>query len=188
MKLGVPSACACGLLGFLLISAGYSRASQKRETTPCTSQEGIAIEIGLREGQDGPYRVGNPIAIKTVIRNTGKSPRRVRLDDHDEYHGTRPFPDGTYARIRDSNGTVLTRNDSTNDDWWSFEILQSTLSQEMPGDAVTIPPGEEVVRIIPLDRVLLGCKRLPYGLRRGTYMVQLSLCGIVSNELKLQVQ
>src|SRR5437667_3274440 len=123
MKLGIYSAGSGVLFGVLLASAGYSGGRQHRETTTCVPQEGIAIEIRLHgsatsAGRDGTYRLGHPIAIKTIIRNTGQSSRRFLLDDHDEYLGTRPFPDGTSARVRDSRGAVLTRNNISNDDWW----------------------------------------------------------------------
>ena len=179
------------LFGFLLVSSSYSGARQKRTETPCTSQDGITVEISLAgwaaSGRDRTYRAGHPISIKTIIRNTGRSSRRFLLDDHDEYHGTRPFPHGTTARIRDSRGAVLTRNKVSNDDWWSSGYLDSFLHREMPGDAITFQPGEEVVRIVPLEQVLLGCDGIRNGLRRGSYTVQLSLCGVVSNELAIRV-
>ncbi len=90
------------------------------------------------------------------------------------------------ARIIDKKGEALTHTEDFGD-WWTSYILSSDLYFEMPGDRITLKPGEKVVRIVPLRAVLLGLKTLPNGLRAGEYIVELKLGEVVSNRMKFNV-
>src|ERR1043166_1078443 len=158
------------------------------------SPKGVTFEIstaGWAEsfGRDGAYAVGKPISIRCVFRNTGAEPVTLSLKDHDQYHGTLPYPQGVQARVEDSDHKVLTGNKADKQGWWTSFYLSSQLSSDEPGDNVTIPPGEKVTRVVPLDEVLKGCDGLPNGLLVGHFVVQLRLFGpelrVESNRLKI---
>ena len=136
---------------------------------------------------DYSYLAGKTIRIRCVWKNKGKEAATILLKDHDSYHGTLSYPVGMKTRVRDSNGNVRT---STHEfgEWWSNYILWSTLFPETPGDRITLRPNEEVVRIVPLDEVLLGMDGLENGLQEGEYTVELKLDEIVSNELRIKVK
>jgi len=135
------------------------------------------------------YVAGEPISIRCVWRNTREWPVSIDLKDHDDDHGTLDYPVSLSARVLDSAGTVLTENENADHGWWSWYFLWSTTFERMPGDVVTLKPGEEVVRIVPLDKVLWGVDALPGGLSEGTYIVQLSLGmgRVVSNQLEIEI-
>lgn len=139
----------------------------------------------------GVYLVGKPISIRCVFRNSGSRPITLSLKDHDQYHGTLPYPQGVQARIEDTNHKVLTVNTVNKEGWWSVFFLSSQMSAFEPGDNITIPPGDKVTRIIPLDEVLKGCDGLPRGLPAGNFVVQLRVFGpdlrIESNPLDIAV-
>ena len=155
------------------------------DTTPCQPQPGLSLSIKPR---GLTFKVGQEIWIEVVIRNASMAPRRVLVKDHDPYHGTLSYPTDLTARVIDSKGTVVTRNEIGKDGWWSWWFLASTLFETLPGDVITLRPGEEIIRIVPLNKILLGCRTLPHGLRPGRYSVQLSLCEMVSNPLEIRVR
>src|ERR1044072_290209 len=168
-------------------------ATAKAESPP---PKGLAFEIskaGWAEsfGRDGAYAVGKQITIRCVFRNTGAEPVTLSLKDHDQYHGTLPYPQGVQARIEDSDHNVLTGNKADKQGWWTSFSLSSQLSSDEPGDNITIPPGEKVTRVVPLDEVLKGCDGLPNGLPVGHLVVQLRLFGpelrVESNSLEITV-
>jgi hypothetical protein len=133
------------------------------------------------------YKAGDPIPVRCVFKNHISTPVTILLRDHDPYLGTLPYPDEIQARVSDSSGQILTTNDVSNNEWWNSFYSSSQLMLERPGDRVTISPGEQVTRVIPLERVLGGCPGLHDGLPAGRYTVQLKLARLVSNPLVIEV-
>jgi len=168
------------------------------QSTPVPS-ETLTFNIAVRTPEF--FMEDGSLPLVCRFKNKAKRNAAITLKDHDEYHGTLPYPTGLMARVVDESGTVVTRNDVTKDDWWSSYAVwsqfcvSSTASEEclMPGDTITLKPGEEVIRIVPLARVLQGNRQRPDGLRAGKYAVQLKLVlgerrSLLSNELAIEVR
>lgn len=153
----------------------------------------VAFEIstaGWAESR-GAYPVGKPISIRCTFRNNNSKPITLSLKDHDQYHGTLEYPLDIQARIESGDGKVLTVNEVNKPGWWTFFYLSSQISSSEPGDDITIPAGEKVTRVVPLDEVLKGCESLPHGLPAGHFVVQLRLIcpelNIESNRIEIAV-
>lgn len=139
-------------------------------------QPDIAFSISAAGwGANGGYVVGRPISIRCVIENRGKAERKILLQDHHDYHGTLPYPTDMTATVWDSEGKLIVER-------WSQYVLWSTTFDEMPGDRITLLPGAKVVRIVPLEQVLIGS---PAHLVAGSYRVQLDLPEAQSNLLTI---
>ena len=123
--------------------------------------------------------------IRCVWKNVGTKPQSLFLKDHDSYHGTLEYPTWMMAKVINSDGNVLTKNN--NNEWWSWYSLWSTLFIEMPGDTILLNPGEEVIRIVPLDVILKGLKTIPDGLTEGIYKVTLKHGELISNQLEIKL-
>lgn len=152
---------------------------------------GFAKYLETAEQSRGAYLVGKPITIRCVFRNNGSRPVTISLKDHDQYRGTLAYPLDIQARIEDNGGKVLTANVVEKQGWWTAVYVSSQISSYEPGDIITIPPGDMVTRMVPLDEVLKGCDGLPGGLPAGHFVVQLRLFGpelrIESNRLEITV-
>jgi len=153
----------------------------------------LKVEIaaaGWADQEPHVYIEGKAISIRCVIRNVSRRPQLVELKDHDAYHGTLRYPVGITAKVVRESGEVLTQNeiDRSGEGWWSqYFVWSTTFNPRMPGDTITIPPGEVVIRLIPLDQVIEMHPNLRSGLRSGTYTVQLRLHLIKSNSLTIRI-
>ncbi len=173
------------LLGFIVLLAASPAISQDSADRPVVTiaKGGWAAEYG----SEGAYVAGQRIAVKVTVTG-GSSPSSIHLKDHDSYHGTLDYPTSIVIRVTDARGQSLTSNDISDDDWWSFYYLWSTLFEDMPGDVIELAPGDELIRIVPIDQVLAGCPGVGGGLQPGRYVVQLRVDGILSNELEIEVR
>ena len=99
-----------------------------------------------------------PVNIYCSWRNRSSAPVAVLLKDHDATFGTLDFVYGMRVRILSAQGKVLTATAARQLEWWSFSSCCSIASSLMPGDIVTLQPGETVVRRFKLEDVLLGLK------------------------------
>ena len=172
------------IFGFIIaLGASAAIAAESPERPAVTiSKAGWAVA-----DKSGAYVAGRSITVAVAVKG-GSSPSSIHLKDHDKYHGTLDYPTSIAIRVVDEQGRVLTTNDLSHDDWWSRYYLWSTLFADMPGDVIELSPGEEVIRIVPIDQVLLGCPSLDGGLRPGHYAVQLRVDGVLSNELGIDVR
>lgn len=141
------------------------------------------------------HAMGHPVAntfgtademrFKLVVRNQSQADVVVSLADHHDHHGTLPYPTSVRARVRNSSGKLLTGGPGES---CSQYDMWSTLFPEHPGDLVTLRPGQEVTRYVPLAVVLRGCPTLGEGLKPGQYDVQFLLDGALSNTVRFVVQ
>jgi len=143
------------------------------------------------------YPAGRPISLQLVLTNKGTISAEVRLKDHGKNGGQEPLW-GLAARVADKSGKVLTRDerDVHADDWWSSAIAVSDSCAgkecEMPGDRVSIPPGQTVLRTAELGALIANCPGLARGLDHiqlpaGAYTVQLALNGLTSAPVQIVV-
>lgn len=132
------------------------------------------------------YEEGGPISIRCTFKNMGHSAITFLLADHHGYHGTLPYPVGMAARVTDAEGQIITYVREFGE-WWTQYYDWSTTFQEMPGDRIELKPNQQVVRIVPLDKMLSGLAHLPEGLKAGEYIVELELGGVISNKMKIKI-
>jgi hypothetical protein len=150
----------------------------------------FVIEVPEYSSSSGPgvFELGSGLALKARWKNIGDSPVELELKDHDAYHGTLEYPLGIMARVEDASGKLLTHGTAGWEEWWTWYYVWSTTFQpEMPGDVITLKPGEEVIRTIPLAVVLNACTGLEKGLGPGAYKVQLAHGELRSNVLPFRV-
>jgi len=160
---------------------------------------GLVLTIKpLGWGKEGNhYPAGRPIPLQLVLTNQGTVSAEVRLKDHGKDGGQEPLW-GLAARVADKSGKVLTRDerDVHADDWWSSAIAVSDSCAgkecEMPGDRVSIPPGQTVLRTAELGALIANCPGLARGLDHiqlpaGAYTVQLALNGLTSAPVQIVV-
>jgi hypothetical protein len=150
------------------------------------SAKGISFTIDRHPGWSDDIKEGSSINIRCVFRNETKNSIHLFLADHNDYSGTEQYPAWLQARVTDVKGQIMTRNKMYGD-WYSASVNNSDSIREMPGDRITLKPGEKVTRIVPLAAVIEGLSTLPNDIRAGEYTVQLRLNDIVSNELKIKV-
>ena len=136
----------------------------------------------------GSYREGGPVSLRCTFVNTTTERQEILLSDHNDYSGTLPFPVGLRARVWASSGELVTKNEISPEGWWSWSYNSSAVFFERPGDRITLRREEKVIRIVPLDEVLRGCKTLPEGLKPGRYSVQLKLGELVSNKIEITIR
>jgi hypothetical protein len=89
--------------------------------------------------------------------------------------------------VWDSDGNLLTRNDTLKDGWWTFWVLWSSTYKEKPSDRISLLPGEKYSRTVSLRALLAGCPGLPSGLKAGTYRLQLEVGADVSDEIEITI-
>jgi hypothetical protein len=128
------------------------------------------------------YRAGGSIKVRCVWRNAGKNPTALDLVDRDDYHKTN-WPPMMSARITDAQGHVLTNNEYYAEGWWTSYLSGGFIRENL----ITLKPGEELTRVVPLDKILLRAPKLPGGLKAGTYFIELSLGELVSNKVEIKV-
>jgi hypothetical protein len=165
---------------FLLVAVTPSLA------TPTTAPS-LTLQVSTAGWAEkgGPYRLGEPMAVRVVMTNRSSKSVTLMLRDHDPYLGTRPFPDSISVLVKDPAGRILTScGDKAG--WWNQGVRESQFIVEEPGDRMTIPPGKHVTRVVRLHKMLNGCSSLP-ALGIGQYSIQLALGELVSNPLKLEV-
>jgi hypothetical protein len=160
----------------------------------------VGLELTIKAlgwGKDGGshFPSGRPIPIQLIVTNHGPASAEVRLKDHSKEGGQEPLW-GIAARVSDKTGRLLTRDehDVHGDDWWSPPVTDLCVGKdcEMPGDRVSIPPGQTVQRMTELGALIANCPGLTRGLDHiqlpaGTYTVQLSLNGLVSAPIQIVV-
>ncbi len=146
---------------------------------------------------DGHYPAGKPILLQLAIKNDQPVPVEVHLRDHGKDGSHEPLW-GLAARITDQEGKLLTRDerDPGADEWWTSAIVISDSCAprecEMPGDYVTLAPGQTVLRAAELDALIWNCPALRKmsrtSLPAGTYDVQLTLDGLISDSIQIVVE
>jgi hypothetical protein len=160
-------------------------------------KSGLELTIKpLGWGEEGRhFPAGRPIPIQLTVTNHGPASAEVRLKDHSKEGGQEPLW-GVAARVSDKAGRLLTRDehDAHGDDWWSPAVTDPCVGKEceMPGDRVSIPPGQSVRRMTELGALIANCPGLTRGLDHiqlpaGTYTVQLSLNGLISAPIQILV-
>src|ERR1044072_6060841 len=151
----------CALL--LLVAVFGVRAQEHSQSRVPPSKQKLTLTIyphGYASFRtEHSYLANEPVLIRCVWKNTGKKSATFLLDDHDDYHGTQSYPAWVQARVRDKSGSLLTKREGAEDGFWSSNYLSSDSLEESPGDSITLKPGEDVTRIIPLDKMLLGVER-----------------------------
>ena len=144
----------------------------------------------------GRYPEGKPILLQLAITNDQPVPVELRLRDHGKNGDQEPLW-SLAARITDKNGEVLTRSCCPKeDDWWSSAIAISDYCGpgecEDPGDYVTLAPGQTVLRTADLASLVWNCPGLVQmhrsSLPAGSYDVQLSVDGVLSEPIKIVVE
>lgn len=146
---------------------------------------------------DGHYPAGEPIHLQLIFTNDQPVPVELWLKDHGK-EGTQEPLWSLAARIADEHGKVLTRDECCTDadDWWSSAIFTSDSCGrgecEMPGDYVTLAPGQTVLRTAELNALAWRCPGLVKmdntSLPAGSYEVQLTVDGLVSEPLRIVVE
>jgi len=146
--------------------------------------------------EDGRYAAGQPILLQLAITNDQPVPVELRLRDHGK-DGSQERLWSLAARITDQHGKLLTRTCChEEDDWWSSDIAVSDSCDphecEMPGDYVTLAPGQTVLRTAELNSLVWNCPALREmhrtSLPAGAYDVQLTVDGLVSEPLRIVVE
>lgn len=146
----------------------------------------VTFTIDRHPGWMGGDEAGEDFNLRCIFENRSKKAVTLLLADHNDYSGTMPYPVGLKARVIDTEGNVLTHT-SDFGDWWTWHYMSSDGYREMPGDRITLKPGQKVVRIVPLAMVLRGLVHLERGLRAGEYAVELKIGEITSNQMKIKV-
>ena len=133
---------------------------------------------------------GAVIPIILTIKNTSAKKLRPVVQDRDANGQVLPYPAGLTVMVKDSSGRILTENDVSKDEWWSWYYTwpQVTLVRKDSKNRVTLRPGKQIVRTVDLATMLGGAPSLADGLPGGVYTVQFSLNGVRSNEIQLEVE
>lgn len=166
---------------------GKSRKDKPQQTTPFE----FKISIDPRRDYLGYYQEEGDLLIKCLFRNVSDKKQELTLKDHDPYFGDLNCPVGLTARVWDVQGTLLTKTQYIEDGWWWNRMLGSRGYMMQPGDTITLKPGEQVVRLVPLDIIVGSCPNFPKGVVAGTYTVQFRLSGneeYLSNKLEIEVK
>ena len=151
-----------------------------------TSLKRLSFTIDRHPGWAGDeYEEGQPIRIRCTFKNTGRRTLTFRLADHDSYHGTQPYPFGLRVRVSNLAGVVISATPEFGE-WWTHYYRSSGVYPEMPGDRIRLQPGQQVIRIVPLDEILVG-NRVLGRLVAGEYLVEMEIEGIVSNKMKIKI-
>jgi len=146
----------------------------------------------------GRYPEGKPILLQLAITNDQPVPVELRLRDHGKDGDQEPLW-SLAARITDKDDKLLTHSCcpvEEESDWWTSAIAISDSCSpgecEMPGDYVTLAPGETVLRAADLASLIWNAPGLVQmhrsALPVGTYDVQLSVDGVISEPIKIEVE
>lgn len=146
---------------------------------------------------DGRYPAGQPILLQLVITNDKPVPVELWLKDHGKNGDQEPLW-SLAARITDKEGKLLTRDECCPDadEWWTSAVIISDSCGprecEMPGDYVTLAPGQTVLRTAELNALVWNCPALRKmsrtSLPAGTYDVQLTVDDLVSEPIRIVVE
>jgi hypothetical protein len=147
----------------------------------------ISLTIDRPAGWSGVDQEGDDLNIRCTFRNRSKKTVRLMLADHNNYTGAKPFPYGLKAKVTDADGEVITYSIDMGD-WYTSHYYAEGNFQDTPADWVSLKPGQEVVRVVPLAVVLRDLRLEDWeGLKAGEYTVQLRLGAAISNRIKLKV-
>lgn len=146
---------------------------------------------------DGRYPAGQPVLLQLVITNDKPVPVELWLKDHGKNGDQEPLW-SLAARITDKEGKLLTRDEccADADEWWTSAVIISDSCGprecEMPGDYVTLAPGQTVLRTAELNALVWNCPALVKmsrtSLPAGTYDVQLTVDDLVSEPIRIVVE
>lgn len=130
-----------------------------------------------------------PVHITLAIENTSGRTLKFPLQEKDVNGKPLPYPAGLTIRLVDREGRVLTENDESRDEWWSWYLTwpQVMLARKASKDRITMKPGQRIERTVNLEEILGGLDALNGKLPAGTYTVQFALRGLKSNELTIDV-
>jgi hypothetical protein len=145
---------------------------------------------------EGRYPAGENILLQLAITNDQQVPVELRLRDHGKDGSQQPLW-SLAARITDKDGKLLTSSEccAGTNEWWTSALVHSDSCApgecELPGDYVTLDPGKTVLRTAELNSLVWNCP----GLRKmhrntlpaGTYDVQLTLDGLISDPIRIVV-
>jgi hypothetical protein len=156
---------------------------------------GLELRIDQPGSTDpgGCYLDARKIPIQVIVMNRSTTTLDLLLRDHDDSGYHQAVLSGLQARLLDASGEVLTRHSTAkggpDQEWWTSAYLDSTACVgdkdcEQPGDRVSIPPGQQVRRVIDLTSLLAGGPSLAGRLRTGAYRLTLRLGNLVSNEFQ----
>ncbi|MEA2559659.1 MAG: hypothetical protein QOH06_1163 [Acidobacteriota bacterium] len=145
---------------------------------------------------DGRYPAGERILLQLAITNDQQVPVELRLRDHGKDGNQEPLW-SLAARITDKEGKLLTSSECCygTDEWWTSALVISDSCApgecELPGDYVTLDPGKTVLRAAELNTLVWNCPGLAKmhrtTLPAGTYDVQLTVDGLISEPLRIVV-
>jgi hypothetical protein len=167
----------------LIVVASAIAAPQQWSASP----KDISLTIDRPPGWSGLDQEGDDLNIRCTFRNKSKRVVRLMLGDHNNYTGAKPFPYGMKAKMTDADGEVITYSIDMGD-WYTSHYYAEGNFQDTPADWVSLKPGQEVVRIVPLAVVLRDLRLEDWeGLKAGEYTVQLRLGAAISNRIKLKV-
>jgi hypothetical protein len=170
--------------------SGASASSEPSRRKPPSTISVLISPAGWGAEEPHVYPLKKSILVHCLIQNSGKQTVSFPLKDHDPYHGTLPYPVEVSVRIQADNGAVVTANeiDRSGEGWWSQYFVGSTnFDAAMPGDTILLPPGGRVIRLIPIDQVLMMAPEIKGGLQEGTYTIKIRVNGVTSNSIKIKV-
>jgi hypothetical protein len=144
--------------------------------------------IALTLAIDGPVPAGQKAAARLRIRNTSGHKLKFSLQERDIYDRPLAFPVGLKARVVDASGVVLTESERAPSGWWSaHELINPHMLVKNDPKRIEMRAGEEIERKFTLNDVVAGSPKLGAGFAPGTYQIQVSLNGVDSNTVTLEV-
>jgi hypothetical protein len=158
-------------------------------TVPAGQTGGIeTVEFSVAL-QDPVVRPGAPIMTVITLRNTGATKLKPVFQERDAQGRVLPYPVGLTARVIDESGRILTENDVSKDEWWSWYYTWPSVNLVLKESKsrLNLKPGRQIVRTVDLNKILDGNEALANGFPAGTYTVQFTLNGLRSNQVTLQI-
>lgn len=144
--------------------------------------------IALTLAIDGPVQAGQKAAARLRIRNTSGHKLKFNLQERDIYDRPLAYPVGLKARVVDASGVVLTESERAPNGWWSaHELINPHMLVKNDAKRIEMRAGEEIERRFTLNDVVAGSPKLGAGFAPGTYQIQVSLNGVDSNTVTLEV-
>lgn len=184
--------------GLLLTTVSAQDAARNRQRRREVAQRWERMQAANRQRQrmnaretlslaaapaPGRYAEGAPLPVTLTFKNTGKKRMTFELINR----STDP-PGYIQARVRGEGGALLTQNSTLEDGWWTVWVMSSGIMGGIEKeDLITLKPGEEYAHTLNLRALLVGCDRLPDGLKAGTYRVQFSYGKVLSNEVEISI-
>jgi hypothetical protein len=134
-------------------------------------------------------RTGDPIRAVLTLRNSGGRKLKPIFQERDAQGRPLPYPYGLTVRVLGDGGRILTENDVSKDQWWSWYYTwpQVNLVRKASKNRVDLKPGKEIVRTIDIAKVLEGCAFAVDGVPPGEYVIDFTLNGLRSNQVTLRV-